>query len=74
MPPRCRAALRGSSALLADFTNTSNQVIVYPVAEVVELTGGNLLLNADGGLVASVLGSDQPRPSSNPEQAALLNF
>jgi hypothetical protein len=31
------------------FTNTSNQVIVKPFVEVVELTGGNLLLNANGG-------------------------
>jgi hypothetical protein len=39
----------GTFRITADFTNTSNQAIVHPFAEVVELTGGNLLLNADGG-------------------------
>jgi hypothetical protein len=39
----------GTFRITAEFTNTSNQVIVNPFVEVVELTGGNLLLNADGG-------------------------
>ena len=39
----------GTFRITADFTNTSNQAIVNPFVEVVELTGGNLLLNADGG-------------------------
>ncbi len=39
----------GTFRATARFTNTSNQVIVNPFVEVVELTGGNLLLNADGG-------------------------
>ena len=39
----------GTFRITAAFTNTSNQAIVNPFVEVVELTGGNLLLNADGG-------------------------
>jgi len=39
----------GTFRMTAEFTNTSNQAIVNPFVEVVELTGGNLLLNADGG-------------------------
>ena len=39
----------GTFRITAEFTNTSNQVIVNPFVEVVDLTGGNLLLNADGG-------------------------
>ena len=39
----------GTFRATAGFTNTSNQVILNPFVEVVELTGGNLLLNADGG-------------------------
>ena len=39
----------GTFRITAEFTNTSNQAIVHPFVEVVELTGGNLLLNADGG-------------------------
>jgi hypothetical protein len=35
--------------ITADFTNTSNQAIVNPFVEVVELSEGDLLLNADGG-------------------------
>ena len=39
----------GIFRITAEFTNTSNQAIVNSFVEVVELTGGNLLLNADGG-------------------------
>jgi hypothetical protein len=39
----------GTFRLTAEFTNTSTQPIGHRFAEVVELTGGNLLLNADGG-------------------------
>src|SRR5262249_3618993 len=39
----------GTFRATARFTNTSNQVIVNPFVEVVELIGGNLLLNANGG-------------------------
>jgi hypothetical protein len=39
----------GVFRVTTDFTNRSNQGIVNPFVEVVELTGGNLLLNADGG-------------------------
>ena len=39
----------GTFHITADFTNTSNQAIVHPFVEVVELSGENLLLNADGG-------------------------
>ena len=39
----------GTFRITAEFTNTSNQAIVNPFVEVVELTGENLLLNADGG-------------------------
>ena len=42
----------GTFRITAEFTNTSNQAIANPFAEVVELTGGNLLLNADGGAAA----------------------
>jgi hypothetical protein len=35
--------------ITAEFTNTSAQPIGHRFAEVVELSGGNLLLNADGG-------------------------
>ena len=39
----------GTFRITAEFTNTSNQAIVNPFTEVVDLSGGNLLLNADGG-------------------------
>ena len=39
----------GTFLITATFTNTSNQAIVHPFAEVIELTGENLLLNANGG-------------------------
>jgi hypothetical protein len=39
----------GTFLITAAFTNTSNQAIVNSFAEVVDLTGGDLLLNADGG-------------------------
>jgi hypothetical protein len=39
----------GVFRITTDFTNRSNQGIVNPFVEVVELPGGNLLLNADGG-------------------------
>ena len=39
----------GTFRITAEFTDTSNQAIGHHFAEVVELTGGNLLLNADGG-------------------------
>jgi hypothetical protein len=39
----------GSFLITAQFTNTSNHAIIHPFVEVVELSGGNLLLNADGG-------------------------
>ena len=67
----------GTFRITADFTNTSNQAIVNPFAEVVELTGGNLLLNADGGaggVGARLTLSDSAATPSNPAQAALLNF
>jgi hypothetical protein len=39
----------GTLRITAEFTNTSTEVIGHRFAEVVELTGKNLLLNADGG-------------------------
>jgi hypothetical protein len=39
----------GTFRITADFTNTSTEVIRHRFAEVLELSGGNLLLNADGG-------------------------
>ena len=39
----------GTFRITAEFTNMSNQAIVNLFVEVVELTGENLLLNADGG-------------------------
>lgn len=39
----------GTFTIKATFTNTSNAPIVGPFFEVIELTGGNFLLNADGG-------------------------
>ncbi len=39
----------GTLRITAEFTNTSAQMIGHRFAEVVELTAGNLLLNADGG-------------------------
>jgi hypothetical protein len=39
----------GIFRITAEFTNTSNQTIVNPFVEVVDLTGGNLLLNANSG-------------------------
>ena len=41
--------LAGTFRITAEFTNTSTQVIGHRFAEVVELAGKNLLLNADGG-------------------------
>jgi hypothetical protein len=38
----------GTFRITAHFTNTSTQAILHPFVEVVELTGGNLLLNANG--------------------------
>lgn len=40
----------GSFRITAEFTNTSTQLIGHRFAEVVELSGDNLLLNADGGV------------------------
>ena len=39
----------GIFRITAEFTNTSNKAIVHPFVEVVELSGRNMLLNADGG-------------------------
>jgi hypothetical protein len=39
----------GVFRITADFANTSSLAIIHPFAEVIELTGENLLLNADGG-------------------------
>ena len=39
----------GTFHITANFTNTGTQAVVNPFVEVVELTGGNLMLNADGG-------------------------
>jgi hypothetical protein len=39
----------GTLRITAEFTNTSAQMIGHRFAEVVELAGENLLLNADGG-------------------------
>lgn len=39
----------GTFRISAEFINTSNQAIIHPFVEVVELTGESLLLNADGG-------------------------
>ena len=56
----------GTLRITAEFTNTSAQMIGHRFAEVVELSGGNLLLNADrgaGGLGArltSVGSTSQP--------------
>jgi hypothetical protein len=39
----------GTLRITAHFVNTGNQTVFHPFAEVLELSGGNLLLNADGG-------------------------
>jgi hypothetical protein len=39
----------GTFTITATFTNTSSTSILNPLFQVVELSGGNLLLNADGG-------------------------
>ncbi len=39
----------GTFHISADFINTSTQAMVNPFAEVVGLSGGNVLLNAEGG-------------------------
>jgi hypothetical protein len=39
----------GTFHIRAEFSNTSSQAILHRFAQVTELTGGNLLLNADGG-------------------------
>jgi outer membrane protein assembly factor BamB len=39
----------GTFVIVAKFDNTSDKTIVNPFFEVIQLTGGNLLLNADGG-------------------------
>jgi hypothetical protein len=39
----------GTFTITATFTNTSATPILHPFLAVVELSGGNLLLNADGG-------------------------
>ena len=49
MPTPVPGGPAGTFRVTADLTNTSNQTILNPFVEVVELTGGNLLLNADGG-------------------------
>jgi hypothetical protein len=38
----------GTFVIVAKFDNTSDKTIVNPFFEVIQLTGGNLLLNADG--------------------------
>ena len=67
----------GTFRITADFTNTSNQAIVHPFLEVVELTGENLLLNADGG--AGGVGARLTLPDSattafQPEASSTLEF
>jgi hypothetical protein len=46
---RAPYAPAGTLTLTATFTNTSSESIADPFFAVIELTGGNLLLNADGG-------------------------
>ena len=56
----------GTLRITAEFTNTSTQVIRHRFTEVVELVGGNLLLNADrsaGGIGARLT---VPDSASNP--------
>jgi hypothetical protein len=48
-PTPVSGAPAGTFHITAAFANTSNQAIVHPFVEVVELTEENLLLNADGG-------------------------
>jgi hypothetical protein len=67
----------GTFRITAEFTNTSNQAIVHPFAEVVELTGGNLLLNADGGaggVGARVTSSDSVSNPFLPRATDTLEF
>ncbi len=39
----------GTFTITATFTNTSSESIADPLFAIIEITGGNLLLNADGG-------------------------
>jgi hypothetical protein len=56
----------GTFHITAEFVNTSNEAIVHPFAEVVELSGGNLLLNADGGAGGVGARVTLPDSASNP--------
>ena len=67
----------GVFRIIAEFSNTSAQAIVNPFVEVVELTGENLLLNADGGaggVGARLTLPDSARTPFQPEEVALWNF
>jgi hypothetical protein len=48
-PSPVPGAPAGTLRITAHFVNISDQIINNPFAEVLELSGGNLLLNADGG-------------------------
>jgi hypothetical protein len=58
----------GTFRITAEFINTSNQAIVNPFVEVVELTGGNLLLNANGGVGGVGARLTPPGSATNPFQ------
>ena len=56
----------GVFRITADFANTSSQAIIHPFAEVIELSGENLLLNADGGAGGVGARLTSPNSSSTP--------
>ena len=56
----------GTVHITADFANTNSQAIANPFVEVVELTGENLLLNADGGAGGVGARLTSPNGSSTP--------
>jgi hypothetical protein len=59
------SAPAGTFHITAEFTDSGGQPILHPFTEVVELTGENLLLNADagpGGVGARVMFSDPNTP------------
>ena len=67
----------GTFRIIAEFTNTGTQTIGHRFAEVVELSGGNLLLNADhgaGGIGARLTSPDSASKPVLPGATEVFEF
>jgi hypothetical protein len=67
----------GTFRIIAEFTNTGTQTIGHRFAEVIELSGGNLLLNADhgaGGVGARLTSPDSASKPVLPGATEVFEF